>query len=152
MINRTSKTQMIVIIQWSTIFRLLSDLGNLVGRVCLLDKVVLVNWRLRRSKDTRGSPMFYTSWTARSISCVFFFSSRRRHTRFDCDWSSDVCSSDLSMILRQLGRVLHVGHVERFNGAVQELRKIVERPVLVESRRLGPFVPRVQSEDRKSVV
>src|SRR5256886_11147021 len=27
---------------------------------------------------------------------IFFFSSRRRHTRFDCDWSSDVCSSDLS--------------------------------------------------------
>src|SRR5688572_33006375 len=28
--------------------------------------------------------------------CIFFFfSSRRRHTRFDCDWSSDVCSSDL---------------------------------------------------------
>src|SRR5882762_11169046 len=28
--------------------------------------------------------------------CVFFFfSSRRRHTRFKCDWSSDVCSSDL---------------------------------------------------------
>src|SRR5579859_7534951 len=25
-----------------------------------------------------------------------FFSSRRRHTRFDCDWSSDVCSSDLA--------------------------------------------------------
>src|SRR3990167_3540667 len=25
-----------------------------------------------------------------------FFSSRRRHTRFDCDWSSDVCSSDLT--------------------------------------------------------
>src|SRR5256886_8908005 len=25
---------------------------------------------------------------------TFFFSSRRRHTRFDCDWSSDVCSSD----------------------------------------------------------
>src|SRR5256886_8142144 len=27
---------------------------------------------------------------------MFFFSSRRRHTRFDCDWSSDVCSSDLA--------------------------------------------------------
>src|SRR2546430_5447949 len=27
----------------------------------------------------------------------FFFSSRRRHTRFDCDWSSDVCSSDLTL-------------------------------------------------------
>src|SRR5256886_13671460 len=30
-----------------------------------------------------------------SRSYFFFFSSRRRHTRFDCDWSSDVCSSDL---------------------------------------------------------
>src|SRR2546430_1069067 len=29
---------------------------------------------------------------------LFFFSSRRRHTRFDCDWSSDVCSSDLAML------------------------------------------------------
>src|SRR2546421_7973163 len=28
--------------------------------------------------------------------CFFFFSSRRRHTRSDRDWSSDVCSSDLS--------------------------------------------------------
>src|SRR5256886_13701974 len=34
---------------------------------------------------------------AEEQACVvaFFFSSRRRHTRFDCDWSSDVCSSDL---------------------------------------------------------
>src|SRR5260370_23776394 len=30
----------------------------------------------------------------------FFFSSRRRHTRFKCDWSSDVCSSDLQIDLR----------------------------------------------------
>src|SRR5689334_23706289 len=30
------------------------------------------------------------------IGCFFFFfSSRRRHTRWNCDWSSDVCSSDL---------------------------------------------------------
>src|SRR5256885_8694788 len=27
--------------------------------------------------------------------CFFFFSSRRRHTRLQGDWSSDVCSSDL---------------------------------------------------------
>src|SRR6267143_4465676 len=27
--------------------------------------------------------------------CFFFFSSRRRHTRWNWDWSSDVCSSDL---------------------------------------------------------
>src|SRR5260370_27545142 len=32
----------------------------------------------------------------------FFFSSRRRHTRFKCDWSSDVCSSDLRRAIRVL--------------------------------------------------
>src|SRR5260370_29247628 len=32
----------------------------------------------------------------------FFFSSRRRHTRFKCDWSSDVCSSDLDQALSSL--------------------------------------------------
>src|SRR6267143_5269719 len=30
----------------------------------------------------------------------FFFSSRRRHTRWNCDWSSDVCSSDLGLAAR----------------------------------------------------
>src|SRR5207237_5678884 len=33
----------------------------------------------------------------RDLCVAFFFSSRRRHTRFKCDWSSDVCSSDLSV-------------------------------------------------------
>src|SRR5689334_24346849 len=31
----------------------------------------------------------------------FFFSSRRRHTRLNCDWSSDVCSSDLAFGARR---------------------------------------------------
>src|SRR5689334_24386052 len=31
----------------------------------------------------------------------FFFSSRRRHTRWNCDWSSDVCSSDLPAARRK---------------------------------------------------
>src|SRR5688572_27753284 len=35
----------------------------------------------------------YQQW--RLEKSIFFFSSRRWHTRFDCDWSSDVCSSDL---------------------------------------------------------
>src|SRR5207237_2430918 len=38
----------------------------------------------------------------------FFFSSRRRHTRFKCDWSSDMCSSDL-ISLEHL--ILHAHHV-----------------------------------------
>src|SRR2546430_11243388 len=35
-------------------------------------------------------------WYRSLLTLFFFFSSRRRHTRFDCDWSSDVCSSDLT--------------------------------------------------------
>src|SRR5216683_5146667 len=35
---------------------------------------------------------------------LFFFSSRRRHTRSDRDWSSDVCSSDLAGIALGLAR------------------------------------------------
>ncbi len=41
---------------------------------------------------------------------------------------------------------LHVGHVERFNGAIQELKKIVHEPWLIESRRLGPFVHRIKED------
>src|SRR2546430_13045001 len=36
----------------------------------------------------------------------FFFASRRRHTRFDCDWSSDVCSSDL-LDKSDLSHIIH---------------------------------------------
>src|SRR6516225_5046669 len=36
------------------------------------------------------------SQTNRTDRTFFFFSSRRRHTRLTCDWSSDVCSSDLA--------------------------------------------------------
>src|SRR6266480_80840 len=40
--------------------------------------------------------MFFLFIISKAIlSCFFFFSSRRRHTRLTCDWSSDVCSSDL---------------------------------------------------------
>src|SRR2546422_5666348 len=40
------------------------------------------------------------------LSYVFFFSSRRRHTRCSRDWSSDVCSSDLDL----MQHVLEHGH------------------------------------------
>jgi len=53
---------------------------------------------------------------------------------------------ELFAVARRTGAVLHVGHVERFNGAVDELRHLVRRPILVESRRLGPFAPRVQKD------
>lgn len=41
---------------------------------------------------------------------------------------------------------LHTGHVERFNGALQEIEKIIHNPYLIESHRTGPFVPRIQHD------
>src|SRR2546430_6834326 len=58
---------------------------------------------------------------------LFFFSSRRRHTRFDCDWSSDVCSSDLLMaclsVAQGASRVVETVFENRFMH-VQELRRM----------------------------
>src|SRR2546430_9568633 len=45
--------------------------------------------------DAKGEPLIANSYMVCRVFFVFF-SSRRRHTRFDCDWSSDVCSSDLT--------------------------------------------------------
>src|SRR5947209_13422771 len=50
----------------------------------------------------------------RLASCGFFFSSRRRHTRYWRDWSSDVCSSDLCVAKERGktgGRVLLAGGI-----------------------------------------
>ncbi len=44
------------------------------------------------------------------------------------------------------GVVLHVGHIERFNGAVQELHKLAPEPLLIQCSRMGPFDPRVKDD------
>src|SRR5205085_8155976 len=90
----------------------------------------------------------------------FFFSSRRRHTRFDCDWSSDVCSSDLlssdvdtgknnvellpgdTVAISKAGIVYVVGEVNRPGGFVIEDNAITASQVLAlaarsEERRVG---------------
>ncbi|MBL3572163.1 MAG: Gfo/Idh/MocA family oxidoreductase [Synergistaceae bacterium] len=41
------------------------------------------------------------------------------------------------------GLVLQVGHIERFNSAVQHVRNIVKEPLMLQSRRLGPYSPRI---------
>lgn len=41
---------------------------------------------------------------------------------------------------------LHTGHVERFNGAIQEIKKIVHKPYLIESHRIGPYTPRIKHD------
>src|SRR5438309_5172771 len=53
----------------------------------------------------------------------FFFSSRRRHTRWNCDWSSDVCSSDLRGRPRaEAGRSLQVIGVDLLHDRSEERR------------------------------
>ncbi|OGW16686.1 MAG: oxidoreductase [Nitrospinae bacterium RIFCSPLOWO2_12_FULL_47_7] len=42
--------------------------------------------------------------------------------------------------------ILHIGHVERFNGAVQELHKIVTAPLFVECKRMGPYSERIKDD------
>lgn len=55
-------------------------------------------------------------------------------------------AEELFEIAQKSERALHVGHVERFNGAVQELKKIIDSPFVIESHRMGPFAPRVQAD------
>ena len=50
---------------------------------------------------------------------------------------------ELENIVKQKNVILQVGHVERFNGVVQELHHIIEKPYLIEARRLAPFTPRI---------
>src|SRR2546430_5847609 len=75
-----------------------------------------------------------------------FFSSRRRHTRFDCDWSSDVCSSDLhapglagrvavgaEQGLGQVGRVLE--RSEEHTSELQSQSNLVCRLLLEKKKK-----------------
>src|SRR2546427_12944413 len=76
-------------------------------------------------------------------SCCFFFSSRRRHTRFDCDWSSDVCSSDLVPTRRgRLGwggeetRQSQAGRVASARASTQAALTAEDRKSVVEGKRV----------------
>src|SRR5690242_21139060 len=62
----------------------------------------------------------------------FFFSSRRRHTRLTCDWSSDVCSSDLARSDGDAGPAQH--------RAGLPICPLVARRAAQEGRRLGAAV------------
>src|SRR5689334_25117511 len=70
-----------------------------------------------------------------SFLVFFFFSSRRRHTRWNCDWSSDVCSSDLVRIeARQLRAALR----QRPRDALHVIDPLIAARLLrSEERRVG---------------
>src|SRR5207253_4187066 len=64
-------------------------------------------------------------WRQDSEKVYFFFSSRRRHTRWPRDWSSDVCSSDLPAPVRQSHDLVEIVRHEvddsRLGGLVGEI-------------------------------
>src|SRR5260370_15431785 len=58
----------------------------------------------------------------------FFFSSRRRHTRFKCDWSSDVCSSDLGIISLDDSKKAYTEQITRIRQEIFEAQaELAER-------------------------
>src|SRR6516164_10919410 len=63
---------------------------------------------------------------------AFFFSSRRRHTILNCDWSSDVCSSDLNCHGSALDCSLSV--VASLSGKLELIRLFAKRS---QERRVG---------------
>src|SRR5438309_4107684 len=90
---------------------------------------------------TRGSegPALGSASTGK---CAFFFSSRRRHTRWNCDWSSDVCSSDLFLLVPE----------NRRRGAPRRGWRSLASPILHKisfsrrERRNSTLLPRTDSE------
>src|SRR2546430_8391727 len=88
----------------------------------------------------------HESWTV----MFFFFSSRRRHTRFDCDWSSDVCSSDLAQNER-CATELRYDQI-RVAISIDICDRDCTRPIqldLIEVHILGDVGPTLRSEERR---
>src|SRR5690606_40140515 len=67
----------------------------------------------------------------------FFFSSRRRHTRFSRDWSSDVCSSDLRIDNEKLERLVREHFDLRPYGILKMLDLV--RPIYRPTSTYGHF-------------
>src|SRR5689334_23574423 len=80
----------------------------------------------------------------------FFFSSRRRHTSWNCDWSSDVCSSDLLPFEARKSEHLHparsVQQVRQSGDAVEH-RQGLDGFALACAQ--GLFGTRAKSEERR---
>src|SRR2546430_13527443 len=93
-----------------------------------------------------------TCYGAGGCDIVFFFSSRRRHTRFDCDWSSDVCSSDLNQILR----AVPYDRWEQLEAEIPAWEAILDHnpslSIFSTPEWLGSWWKAFGSKDRKSVV
>src|SRR5437879_10636120 len=80
---------------------------------------------------------------------IFFFSSRRRHTRYIGDWSSDVCSSDLGVAGSDapdaIESVTQQTPNERIDSAMEEISSTIARELLEKIAQAPP----ARSEERR---
>src|SRR5256885_12031963 len=90
--------------------------------------------------------------TTGSSSC-FFFSSRRRHTRLQGDWSSDVCSSDLYLLPRDEVVLLPIDNITAEALSAEFCQRFLAKLKLKKAltQTLGIEV-KIEESDRKSVV
>src|SRR3712207_7321788 len=79
---------------------------------------------------------------------IFFFSSRRRHTRYWRDWSSDVCSSDLVSGAYQ-AEVFRGAFQVVSRGEIEAARSVGMHRWLMFRRIIAPQVLRYRSEERR---
>src|SRR5690348_17443258 len=112
-------------------------MAPLWSRICGYSRETWLTWR-------RGS---------RCGRCIlFFFSSRRRHTRWTGDWSSDVCSSDLALQMLEQRRLARdfaedeMLHAAADNGVEDRIAAVGDRIDL------DHFAVGAIAIDRKSVV
>src|SRR5690242_20837708 len=78
----------------------------------------------------------------------FFFSSRRRHTRLTCDWSSDVCSSDL-FLRASSRRDWRAAHLAGASPAPRSAREPRLLAAAVRRTTLQGSAARARSEERR---
>src|SRR5260370_19220945 len=84
------------------------------------------------------------------MTCTFFFfSSRRRHTRFKCDWSSDVCSSDLFLPAVEAELRSVIGTLYYKTGQYQQAEEMQRAALAIRRKRFGAESPEVRSEERR---
>src|SRR5688572_32272918 len=106
---------------------------------------------VRRGLYKYKGRFYFVPWF--SVCFVFFFSSRRRHTRFDCDWSSDVCSSDLVGVVHLDWGPLEVDDSDMGDGQIvtwanERLARKHDKPIFLGVGFYRPHIP-LRSEERR---
>jgi predicted dehydrogenase len=81
--------------------------------------------------------------TSKHFEVAEHFLNRKKHVLLEKPIATTVEEADeLIRLSEQCGVTLQIGHLERFNAAVQTLRKRIKKPMFIESHRLAPFTPR----------